>query len=54
MVGAIAMAAALARMVTVTCPHCGHKKAVDRAPKHHRVCPKCHKQFADPLARRRK
>jgi transposase-like protein len=54
MANPIAMAAAFARTVTIRCPHCGHKKLVDRKPKHHRVCPKCRRQFTDPLARRKK
>jgi DNA-directed RNA polymerase subunit RPC12/RpoP len=45
------MAAALSRMTSIQCPHCGFKKAVARVPKHHRVCPRCKKQFPDPLAK---
>lgn len=48
------LAAALARLVQVQCPHCGRKKLVDRTPKQFRVCPRCHKQFPDPLAARNK
>jgi ribosomal protein L37AE/L43A len=51
MANPIALAAALARQVTITCPHCGQKKSVDRQPREFRVCPRCHKHFADPLAR---
>lgn len=51
MASPIAIAAALSRLVKITCPHCGHVKAVARVPRDHRVCPRCRKQFADPLAR---
>jgi len=54
MAGAIGVAAALAaRYVEIKCPHCGHVKRVARAPAAHRVCPKCRRQFADPLTRKR-
>ncbi|CAN5915741.1 hypothetical protein BH11MYX2_BH11MYX2_22060 [soil metagenome] len=49
-----ALAAALARTRTITCPHCGAKKLVGKAPMHHRVCPRCKKHFPDPAARRAK
>jgi transposase-like protein len=49
MANPIALAAALARQVTITCPHCGQKKSVDRRPREFRVCPRCHKHFTDPL-----
>ncbi len=48
------IAAALARTVAIVCPHCGQQKLVTRVPKDHRVCPRCHKHFPDPLATRRK
>ncbi len=49
--GAIAMAAALARAATITCPHCGQKKVVSRLrPAATRRCPRCHKTFPDPQA----
>jgi ribosomal protein S27E len=48
MVNPIALAAALSRLVTVTCPHCGKKKTVDKRPAEYRVCPRCHKHFTDP------
>lgn len=51
MASPIAIAAALSRIVTITCPHCGQKKSVDRQPREFRVCPRCHKHFADPLAK---
>lgn len=54
MANPIAIAAALARMTTISCPHCGHKKLVPRKPAAHRVCPRCKKQFPDPLTPRRK
>jgi ribosomal protein S27E len=50
MAGPIALAAALSRLVTLTCPWCRHKKVVSRKPVSHRVCPRCKKHFADPLA----
>jgi transcription elongation factor Elf1 len=45
------LAAALSRLVTLTCPHCGHKKRVERRdrPVAFRVCPKCHRRFDDPV-----
>ncbi len=49
--GAIAMAAALARAATITCPHCGQKKVVSRLrPAATRRCPRCHKTVPDPQA----
>lgn len=54
MANPIAIAAALSRVVRVTCPHCGHRKMVDRKPRDFRVCPKCHRHFPDPLGARRK
>ena len=51
MANPFAIAAALARQQTViTCPRCGFKKQVLKKPASHRVCPKCRKQFADPLS----
>jgi transposase-like protein len=53
MANPIAFAAALAaRTRTLTCPFCKHKKLADRAPKTFRVCPRCHKHFPDPLAKK--
>lgn len=52
MAGPIALAAALARTVTIVCPWCRHKKVVERKPAAHRVCPKCHRQYPDPIAAR--
>jgi len=50
-----AIAAALARStMTRTCPHCGQRKTVPRKPAAFRVCPRCKKQFPDPLTKRRK
>jgi transposase-like protein len=55
MAGAIGIAAALmARTVDITCPHCGHRKRVERKPAACRVCPKCRRQFADPLSARKR
>jgi transposase-like protein len=55
MAGAIGVAAALAaRLVKITCPHCGHVKQVERKPAEYRVCPRCRRQFPDPLAARRR
>lgn len=52
MAGPFAIAAALARTVTIRCPHCGQPKLVERnRPVAYRRCPRCHKQFPDPLAR---
>jgi len=51
MANPIAMAAALSRLVRITCPHCGHKKAVDRNPREFRLCPRCRRQFPDPLTK---
>jgi transposase-like protein len=44
------LAAALARTVKITCPHCGFTKLVMRKPVSHRVCPRCKKHFPDPVA----
>ena len=46
------IAAALARTFAITCPHCGFKKLVARRPAHHRTCPRCKRQFPDPLTHR--
>jgi DNA-directed RNA polymerase subunit RPC12/RpoP len=54
MANPIAIAAALARTVTIKCPYCGHKKLVDRRPRKLRVCPKCRRSFPDPISVRRK
>jgi transposase-like protein len=55
MAGAIGVAAALmARHVKITCPHCGHIKRVERKPAAHRVCPRCRRQFPDPLSASRR
>ncbi len=52
MANPIAIAAALSsRLVPITCPHCGHKKLVVAKPAAHRVCPRCRRQFADPLTK---
>jgi transposase-like protein len=45
------LAAALSRVVKITCPHCGYVKAAVRKPVAYRVCPRCHKHFPDPLAK---
>ena len=41
------LSAAMSRLVTLTCPHCGHKKRVERRdrPVKFRICPKCHKRY---------
>lgn len=56
MAGPIALATLLARQQTVIkCPHCGFQKLiVKKNAAAYRVCPKCKKQVADPLARARK
>jgi len=52
MAGAIGVAAMLAaRFVQITCPHCGHVKRVESKPAARRVCPRCRRQFPDPLPR---
>jgi ribosomal protein L37AE/L43A len=48
MAGPIALAAALSRLVTVTCPHCGKHKKVERGRRETRICPRCRRKFADP------
>lgn len=48
MAGPIVLAAALRRIRTIQCPHCGQKKAVSRERAAFRVCPRCHKHFPDP------
>jgi DNA-directed RNA polymerase subunit RPC12/RpoP len=50
MANPFAIASALARTVSITCPHCGSKKLVARKPAHHRVCVRCRRQFPDPLS----
>ena len=54
MANPIALAAALARLTRIKCPHCGHIKMAPRKPAAFRVCPNCKRQFPDPLAPRRK
>ena len=54
MANPIALAAALSRLVTITCPHCRHKKRVARKAVAFRVCPTCHRHFPDPLGAKRK
>jgi len=56
MAGPIALVSILSRLVTIQCPFCKNKKTVDRRKtvKHHRVCPKCHRQFPDPLKAKRR
>lgn len=55
MAGAIGVAAALrAGRVPITCPHCGYVKQVERKPVTHRVCPRCKRQFPDPIAARKR
>jgi ribosomal protein S27E len=49
MANPIAIAAALSRLVTIQCPHCGHNKVVTARPAAHRTCPQCRRQFPDPL-----
>lgn len=46
MANPIAIAAALAGIVKLTCPHCGHALAVKRQTKARpQVCPNCKKTF---------
>ena len=52
--GPIALASALARLMTIKCPWCGYKKAVTRTPVAHRVCPRCKRHFPDPVAKKKK
>ncbi len=55
MANPFAVGAALGRaQVTLTCPHCGFKKSVPRKPAAFRVCPRCKKQFPDPLTKPRR
>jgi hypothetical protein len=56
MAGPIALAAALARVVTIKCPYCKCEKVVSRAakPVQFRRCPRCHKTYPDPLAKKKK
>ena len=55
MAGPIALAAALARQqAVITCPHCGFEKVILKKAAAFRVCPRCKKQFADPLTKPRK
>jgi len=55
MANPFALAAALARQqAVITCPHCGFKKVIMKKAAKHRVCPRCKKQFADPLTKARK
>jgi ribosomal protein S27E len=42
--------AILGALSTIRCPHCGHTRQVDRHPVAYRICPRCVKKFADPLA----
>ena len=54
MAGAIATAAVLAaRLVKITCPHCGQVQQVERKPVAGRTCPRCRGQFPDPVAARK-
>ena len=50
----IAITVALSRLVPITCPHCGAKKLVERRPTAFRVCPRCKKQFPDPVRAKKK
>ena len=52
MANPIILAALLSRQVTLTCPHCGHKKVAQRAKVAYRVCPRCHQKFLEPRVRR--
>ncbi|MBL0213933.1 MAG: hypothetical protein IPQ07_08620 [Myxococcales bacterium] len=56
MANPFALAAALARAqkVRLTCPYCKFEKTVARKPAAFRVCPRCKKQFPDPLTKRRR
>ena len=46
----IALSAAMARLVTITCPWCRQRKRVERRPMAFRVCPRCHRHYPDPIA----
>ena len=54
MAGPIAIASALSRLARIKCPWCRHEKLVDKKPAAFRKCARCHKQFPDPLTRKRK
>ena len=54
MANPIAIAAMLSRMVTITCPHCRHKKVIQKKPAAFRVCPNCKHKFPDPLSTMKK
>ena len=47
---AFILAAAMSRIVTLTCPHCGKKKRAERRSVSYRLCPHCHRRFPDPIA----
>lgn len=51
---AIFLASALARLITVTCPHCGQQKQVERRPAAYRTCPRCHRHYPDPVTAQRR
>ena len=55
MANSIALAAALSRIRTIVCPHCGKPKAIvrtDRKPRAYRICPHCHKRILGRIAGR--
>ena len=55
MANPFAIAAALSRaQIVLTCPHCGFKKTVPRKPAAFRLCPRCKKQYPDPLTKPRR
>jgi predicted RNA-binding Zn-ribbon protein involved in translation (DUF1610 family) len=45
MAGPIVLGAALSHVVTLTCPHCGLRKAVVERRAAPRVCPRCGQVF---------
>jgi hypothetical protein len=54
MAGPIALASALSRLAKVRCPWCRHEKLAQPKAVAFRRCPKCHKQFPDPLRSKKK
>jgi transposase-like protein len=54
MAGPLALASALSRLVKIKCPYCKHEKLVEKKATRFRKCPRCHKQFPDPLTTKRR
>jgi transposase-like protein len=53
MAGPIVLASALSRLAKIRCPWCRHEKLVAKKHVAFRKCPRCHKQFPDPLSKKR-